>query len=358
LNYFVYIGTYTGSGSDGIYGYRFDAVTGDCERIGLVAKAENPSFLAVHPSGKFLYAVNEIGDFEGKSSGSVSAFAIDPNSGELKLLGKVASLGAMPAYVSLDKRGRYALVANYEGGSVAVFPVGESGDLEAPAAFVDHTEFSRKAGSQKSSHAHAITVSNDNRFAIAADLGLDQLLIYRFDETRGLLGPHQPPAAQLKPGAGPRHLSFHPTGKWLYVANELDSTATAFSYQAGTGELSNLQTISTLPASFTGRNSTAEIRVDQKGRFLYVSNRGHDSIAIFAIDSGTGRLTATEQVAAGGRTPRNFALDPSGNWVFAANQESNTVVLFGLNQDHGRFTESLHTLEVNSPVCVGFAPRF
>jgi 6-phosphogluconolactonase len=356
LDYFVYIGTYTGSGSQGIYGYRFDAITGDFERIGLAAEAENPSFLAVHPHGRFLYAVNEIADFEGQSSGSVSAFAIDPHSGELKLSGKIASLGAMPAYVSLDRRGRYALVANYQGGSVAVFPVAESGGLLAPSAFVDHTEASRKAGSQKSSHAHAIRVAKDNKFAIAADLGLDQLLVYRFDETRGLLSPHQPAAAELKPGAGPRHLSFHPNGKWLYVANEFDSTVTAFSYHAEAGALRHLETMSTLPPGFAGRNSPAEILVDQKGGFLYVSNRGHDSIAVFAIDSGSGRLTAIEQVPTGGRTPRNFALDPTGNWMFAANQDSNQVVLFALNQDRGRLTPSLNTLPVGSPVCIAFAP--
>jgi 6-phosphogluconolactonase len=358
LDYFVYIGTYTGSGSEGIYGYRFDAITGNFKRIGLAAEAENPSFLAVHPNGKFLYAVNEIADFKGQSSGSVSAFAIDPDSGELKLVGKTASLGAMPAYISLDQRGRYALVANYQGGSVAVFPLAESGDLLAPSAFVDHSEASRKAGSQKSSHAHAIRVSKDNQFAIAADLGLDQLLVYRFDEARGLLSPHQPAAAELKPGAGPRHLSFHPNGKWLYVANELDSSVTAFSYQAEAGSLHDLETMSTLPGSFAGRNSPGEILVDQKGRFLYVSNRGHDSIAVFAIDSGTGRLTAIEQVPTGGRTPRNFALDPTGNWVFAANQDSNQVVLLALDQERGRLTPSLNTLEVSSPVCVAFAPAF
>jgi 6-phosphogluconolactonase len=356
LEYLVYIGTYTGSGSEGIYGYRFDAMSGGFERIGLAAEAENPSFLAVHPNGKFLYAVNEIENFAGQSSGSVSAFAIDPRSGELKLLGKIASLGAMPAYVSLDQRGRYALVANYQGGSVAVFPVSESGDLLAPSAFVDHNEASRKAGSQKPSHAHAIRVSKDNQFAIAADLGLDQLLVYRFDETRGLLGSHQPPAAQLKPGAGPRHLSFHPNGKWLYVANELDSTVTAFSYQDG--GLDDLETMSTLPAGFAGRNSPAEILVDQEGRFLYVSNRGHDSIAVFAIDSASGRLTAIEHIPTGGRTPRNFALDPTGNWMFAANQDSSQVVLFALHQDRGRLTANPNTLEVSSPVCIAFAPAF
>jgi 6-phosphogluconolactonase len=358
LEYFVYIGTHTNTGSAGIYGCGFETTTGALSRIGLVAETENPSFLVVHPNGRFLYAVNEIGTFEGKSSGSVSAFAISPETGKLTLMGRVASMGAMPAYVSFDKLGRHVLVANYEGGSVAVFPIAKDGRLDAPSAFVDHAQVSRQTGELRVSHAHAIRVSNDNRFAIAADLGLDQLLTYGFDPSSGSLTSHEPKFAELLPGAGPRHLIFHPSGTFLYVVNELDSTVTVFSFEPTSGTLRSRQTISTLPESFASLNSTAEILIDQAGKVLYISNRGHDSIAVFEIDANSGILTLIEHVLSGGQTPRNFALDPSGRWLFAANQDSNNVVLFHIDQESGRLSRSAHALQVISPVCVTFAPGF
>jgi 6-phosphogluconolactonase len=352
--YFVYVGTYTKKDSKGIYAYRFDAVTGETTPVGLVAETENPSFLAAHPGGRFLYAVNEIDKFNGQASGAVSAYSIDRKTGGLSLLNQVPSMGAGPAHLSLDKTGKYLLIANYGGGSVAAFPVAKDGWVGKPSGFVQHTGSSVNPDRQTSSHAHAIVVSNDNRFAVVADLGLDELLVYKFDAAKGSLTPNDPKFAKTDPGAGPRHLAFHPNNKFVYVVNEMQSTVSAFSYDGQAGKLHSLQRLSTLPKNYTGQNSTAEIWVDRNGKFLYLSNRGHDSIAVFAIDSGNGTLSPVEDVPTGGRTPRNFAIDPTGTWLFVANQESNNIVLFRVNPNTGRLTPAQQVLQTTAPVCISF----
>jgi 6-phosphogluconolactonase len=350
--YIAYVGTYTGPDSKGIYAFRFDVSNGELTSLGLMAESTNPSFLAVDPAERFLYAANETSNYEGQKSGGVSAWAIDRKTGKLTFLNEVPSGGAGPCYVTLDKTGRYVLVANYDGGSVAVFPVGQDGRLGAASAFVQHTGHGVNPERQEGPHAHAIELSPDNRFAIAADLGLDELLVYRFDPSGGTLTANNPPFAKVEPGAGPRHLAFHPNGKFLYVINEMQSSITAFSYSAGT--LHNLGTVSTLPKEFKGHDDAAEIVVHPTGRFLYGSNRGHDSIAVFSIDPATGTLTPVEYASTRGKTPRNFAVDPTGSYLLAANQESNGVVAFRIDPKTGHLTPTGQVLAFPSPVCITF----
>ena len=350
--YIAYVGTYTGPNSRGIYAFRFDASTGELRSLGLMAESTNPSFLAVDPKGRFLYAANEISNYESQKSGGISALATDRQTGKLVFLNEVPSRGQGPCYVTLDKTGRYVLVANYDGGSVAVFPVGPDGRLGAASAFVQHTGHGVNPQRQEGPHAHAIELSPDNRFAIAADLGLDELLIYRLDPSRGTLTPNNPPFATVEPGAGPRHLAFLPDGKFLYVINEMQSSITAFSYDAGA--LRNLGTVSTLPKEFKGNNDAAEIAAHPTGKFLYGSNRGHDSIAVFSIDPAAGTLTPVEYASTRGKTPRNFAIDPTGSYLLVANQDSNSVVGFRIDAKTGRLTPTGQVLEFPSPVCIAF----
>jgi len=352
--YLVYIGTYTGPASKGIYAYRFDASTGQATSLGLVGETVNPSFLAIDPSRRFLYAANEVSDYQGKKSGAVSAFAIDRKSGKLTFLNELPSGGAGPCYVSLDKTGKHVVVANYDSGSVAVFPVLAGGKIGEPSSVIQHTGHGPDPKRQEGPHAHQIDTSPDNRFALAADLGLDEVLVYRFDAAKGTLAANDPPFAKVAPGAGPRHFVFHPNAKFLYVIDEVASTVTAFSYDAASGTLQLLTAVSTLPEGFKGSNDTAEIKVSPDSKFLYGSNRGHDSIATFSLDSSTGTPTFVETVSTGGKTPRNFEIAPGGDYVFAANQESNNVVVFKVDKTTGHLTPTGQELETPSPVCIKF----
>ncbi len=356
-SYIAYIGTYTAkTNSKGIYAYKFDSEKGQLTAIGVAAESVDPSFLAVHPNGKYLYAVNEVGNYNGSVSGAVSAFAIDAKTGTLKLLNQVASRGAGPCYISLDKNGSFVLVANYDSGSIASFPVHDDGTLGTASGFVQHSGTGPNKERQEGPHAHWIATSPDNRFALAADLGLDQILIYGFDPSRGTFTPSISGFAKLKPGSGPRHLAFHPNGKFAYVLSEMESSVTAFSYQSKTGAMASLQTISALPADYSGTKEAAEIAVHPSGKFLYTSNRGHDSIAVFAIDEKKGTLKSLGQVLTGGKTPRHFAIDPRGNYLLAENQESNNIVIFHIDAATGNLTPTGQTIEVPSPVCITFVP--
>src|SRR5271165_562187 len=309
----VYIGTYTdkSSASKGIYAYRFDPATAQLTSLGLAAESANPSFLTIHPNHKFLYAVNETGDYKGQKSGGVSAFAIDRATGKLTLLNEVASRGADPCYITVDRTGKFVLVANYTGGSVAVFPILADGKLGEASAFVQHTGHGTNPERQEGPHAHSIDLSPDNRFAMVDDLGLDELLVYKFDGDKGSLAPNDPPFTKLDAGSGPRHFALRPDGKFAYVISEMGHTVTVFSNDAAGGRLQVLQTITTLPKDFTGRNDDAEIAVHPSGRFLYASNRGDDSIAIYAIDQSKGTLTQVGIVPTGGKEPRSFEIDPT-----------------------------------------------
>ena len=352
--YLLFVGTYTDKESKGIYAYRFDAVSGELTPAGLAAETTNPSFLAVDPSRRFLYAVNEVSKYKDAASGAVSAFAIDRQAGKLSLLNEVPSRGADPCYIALDKTGKYVLVANYTGGSVAVFPVLNDGRLGESSAFVQHVGSSVNHERQEGPHAHWIETTADNRFAIAVDLGLDQVRVYRFDAANGTLVANDPAFAQLDPGAGPRHVAFHPSGKFAYVVNELNSTVTSFSYDNQRGALRPLHTVSTLPQGFSGENSTAEIHLHPNGKFLFASNRGHDSIAVFSVSPGTGALTPVDHVSTQGKTPRNFEIDPTGTRLFVANQIGGNIVVFRINPRTGKLAPTGQVLQVPSPVSLKF----
>ncbi len=356
--YFVYVGTYTeeGSKSKGIYAYRFDPAQAKLTSIGVAAETTNPSFLAVHPNHRFLYAVNEVGNYKGEKSGAVSAFAIDHSTGKLTLLNQVASGGADPCYITVDKTGKYVLVANYTGGSVAVFPVREDGRLGEASAFVQHTGHGTNPERQEGPHAHSIDLSPDNRFALVNDLGLDETLVYKFDGAKGSLVPKELSFVKENPGAGPRHFALHPNGKFAYVINEMQSAVSVFAFEGKDGVLRPLQTISSLPETFHGHDDAAEIEIHPSGKFLYASNRGHDSIAVFAIDQDKGTLTSIEYVPTKGAGPRNFEIAPGGSLLFAANEKSDNIVVFRIHPTTGRLAPTGKVLEVVQPVCVKFVP--
>ncbi|HET7293878.1 MAG TPA: lactonase family protein [Vicinamibacteria bacterium] len=344
----VYVGTYTSGESRGIYRLRLDLATGTLTPEGEPAPAVDPSFLALSADGTRLYAVNETGQSRDDAPGAVSAFAVDAATGALTLLNKVSSGGAAPCHLSLDREGRHVLVANYWGGSVAVFALESDGRLGRQTAFVQH-EGENPTPRDPGPHAHAIHVDPAGRHSLVTDLGLDTLFVYGFDPGRGALAPEPAPVA-LGPGAGPRHLAFHPDGRFVYVINELSSTITAFAYAAGAAR--ELQTVSTLPAGFGGKNSTAEVAVSPDGRFLYGSNRGHDSLAIFAIDAASGKLTPVGHQPTRGRHPRHFALDPTGAYLIAANRDSDNLAVFRVDRRTGRLEPVGEPLRLPRPVCV------
>jgi 6-phosphogluconolactonase len=352
--YFVYFGTYTGKDSKGIYVARFRPGTGKLTPVELAAETVSPSFLAADPAQHYLFAANEIGDYQGSKSGSVTSFAIDRRSGKLTLLNTVASRGADPCHLTVDKTGKHVLVANYTGGSVAVLPVKADGVLGESSGFVQHSGSSVDPERQKEPHAHNVVLTSGDRFAVVSDLGLDKLMVYRFHPETGTLTANEPPSGSVKAGSGPRHIAFHPNGRYAYAISEMGNIITAFDWDGDKGTFHELQTVSTLPKDFKGENTTAEIAIDPSGRFLYGSNRGHDSIAVYAIDRANGTLTFVEDDSTLGKEPRNFALDPSGRYLFAANQNSNTVVLFRVNPKNGRLTPAGQQIAVVSPVCVTF----
>jgi 6-phosphogluconolactonase len=349
-NYLLYVGTYTKGESKGIYVFRYSSASGETMPLGLAAETVNPSFLTIDSHGKFLYAVNEVSDHKGAASGAVTAFSIDHTSGKLSRLNEIASRGADPCYIAFDKTGKYLLVANYTGGNIAVFPVQSDGRVGEASAFVQHSGSSVNKQRQEGPHAHWIETTADNRFAIAADLGLDKLLVYRFDQARGALTPNDPAFAAVERGAGPRHVAFARNEKFAYSVNELGSTVTAFTFDVAHGVLHSFQTISTLPKGFSGENDTAEIHVHPSGRFLFASNRGHDSIAVFSIDKASGRLTSAGDFSTEGKTPRNFEIDPGGSRLLVANQDSGNIVMFRIDPNTGALKASGQVLHVPSPV--------
>jgi 6-phosphogluconolactonase len=356
----VYIGTYTQGKSKGIYLLELepgqDPGRPTLQAKGLVGETVNPSFLAIHPGRRFLYAVGEIGDFEGQKTGAVNAFAIDPPSGKLTLLNRQPSGGSGPCHVVVDKEGKNVLVANYGSGSVEALPLTDDGRLGKPTSVQQHHGASVNRQRQEGPHAHSINLDAANRFAVAADLGLDKLLVYRFDAAQGRLFPNSPPAVSVTPGSGPRHFAFHLRGRFAYVINELTCTVTAFTYDAERGVLQEMQTISTLPHELRAGYSTAEVQVHPSGKFLYGSNRGHDSIAVFAIDQETGKLTPVQNQSTLGKTPRNFGIDPTGTYLLAANQDSDNVTLFRIDTATGKLSDLGVQIDVPKPVCVKFVP--
>lgn len=350
-----YVGTYTGPKSKGIYMLKLDPATGSLSRPELVGQMKDPSYLAIHPTGKFLYAIGEVNEFKGKKAGEVAAFSIDPTTGMLTMLNEETSGGPGPCFISIDHTGKDALVANYAGGSVECLPIKADGSLGEPTAFIQHTGSSVDQSRQKEPHAHSIYPTPDNQYAIACDLGLDKLLIYKFDAAKGTLTPSDPAFGKVAPGQGPRHLAFHPNGKWAYNCNEMGLTACAFAYDPAKATLTQIQSIDTLAEGASRKGaSTAEVVVHPSGKFLYVSNRGNDTLAIFAIDQTTGKLTAAGHASSGGKTPRDFRIDPTGTFLLAANQGSDNIVVFRIDQTTGALTPTGSTAEVGAPVCIQF----
>jgi 6-phosphogluconolactonase len=354
--YFVYFGTYTKAKSKGIYRARLDTATGRLSPAEVAAECQDPAFLAVHPTEKFLYAIDERSDPAKTPGRGVRAYAVDGHTGALTFLNEQSAGGAGPCHLAVDPDGKCVLVANYGAGSVAALPLASDGRVGAPSSVVQHTGSSVHPTRQKQPHAHGIYVAPGKRFGLSPDLGNDKILVYRLDVAKPLLSPNSPEFAALPPGSGPRHLAFHPNGKFVYVINELLCTMSVFSLDAQRGEMKELETVSTLPAGETVKPgfSTAEVMAHANGKFLYGSNRGHNSITAFAIDPSTGRLKQIGNTPTQGKAPRHFAIDPTGTWLLAENQGSDTVVVFRIDADSGRLTPTGQTLEVPVPVCAVF----
>lgn len=344
-DYFVYVGTYTGKGSKGIEAWRFNPAKPELTPVGTVAETENPSFLAKHPTKPLIYAVNET------AKGTVSAFRMDEKTGKLSFINSVTSRGAHPCHISIDKTGRYVLAANYSSGDVVVIRIEDDGRLGGITAYDKHAGSGPNKGRQREPHAHSINLSPDNKYAVAADLGTDELIVYAFDAAGGKLTRHG--VTKTAPGAGPRHFTFHPDGRRAYAINELSSTITAYAWDGSKGTLTELGTAPTLPADYKGQNTTAEVVVHPSGKFVYGSNRGHDSLAVFrATERGAPQLV--EHVKTGGRTPRNFTFEPTGKFLFAANQDTGDIHVFEADAARGTLKAAGQKINVSMPVCVRF----
>ena len=369
----LYVGTYTNTaaGSKGIYAWRFDAATSTVTSLGLAGETDSPSWVVVHPNKRFLYAANELPPPEaGGPAGAVTTFSIDAASGKLTQIGRVKTNGLAPAHMLVDPTGKWAIVGNYgngagsEGTSIAVFAIGADGKLaDTPKAFVPHVPKPKrldpaapppKNGNPPTSHPHCVLLSPDSRFLFVAEKGFDEIVVYRFDAVTGALTPNTPPAVEAtKFGAAPRHLAFGRTGKFLYVCYEAGRAVATFAYDAANGTLSPLDTQSTLPPEAPQTGSCAEIEVHPDGNYLYVSNRGHNSLALLTIDQAKGTLTFKDTFPVGG-TPRNFKIDPTGNYVFAEGQNNGVTVVFKIDRSTGMLTKTNVTLDTPAPVCIAF----
>ena len=351
--YLLYVGTYTGGDSMGIYCYQLDRSTGQLRPMGDY-EVDNPSYLAIDSTRNRLFAVNESSVFGGRPGGSVSALAIEPSSGKLTLINQQFSHGGAPCYLTVDRNGRYLLLVNYMGGNIVVLPVDEDGALGEPSDIVTHSGSSQHPTRQEAPHPHSIVLDPENNFAFIPDLGLDKVMQYRFNAEDGRLHPNERPYLKTKPGSGPRHMVFHPTHDNAYVINELNSTITGYSYDPIRGHLRDIQTVSTLPEGYGGTNITADLHLSPNGRFLYGSNRGHDSIAHFAVDQETGQLTLIDITSTEGAKPRGFAIDPTGAFLLAANQDSHSIIIFRIDQGNGKLIPTGHGIHIPSPVCLKF----
>jgi 6-phosphogluconolactonase len=364
----VYVGTYTepirfGTGKilagkgEGIYTFRMDRSSGAMELVGKATSITNPSYLAFDSTQHFLYAVNELKIYEDKPTGTISAFAVDPKTGKLEFLNKRLTHGTDPCHVLVDKKRRHVFVANFMSGSVCVLPVRDDGSLEEASDFIQHQGSSIDPVRQTGPHAHSVTLDKANRLAFVPDLGLDKIVVYRFDPERGMLEPHSVPWIKVRPGAGPRHVTFHPGGNLAFLINELVSTLMVLSYDARKGTFTTLQVVPTLPEGFQGESTCADVQVSPSGDFVYGSNRGHDSIVIYKIHRRTGRLTYVDHESTQGRTPRSFGIDPSGRFLLVANQDTDTIVTFHIDAQTGKLQPTGHVTQVPTPVCVKFLSR-
>lgn len=355
-NDLVFVGTGSGHGSKGIYAFRFNASTGEAGPLTLAAEAESATYVIVHPNRRYLYTVNEINTFQGKPAGSVEAFKIDAAAGTLQPLNRVSSGATGPCHISFDKTGRYVLVANYAGGAVAVLPILRNGRLGQATTVIHHKGSGVNPRRQQSPHAHGIIASPDNRFVLAADLGLDQVLIYKFDASKGTLTPNDPPFGKVPDGSGVRHIVFHPNGRFLYAVNEMGSSVTTFAWDAGRGALTPLGTVSSLPKGSSVESSGGEIRILPDGKAVYSSNRGHDSIAVFAINSSSGMPKPIQIEPVGGKTPRDFNLDPAARYLISAGQDSDNITIFKVDSQSGKLTPSGTGFKAPNPQSIAFLP--
>jgi len=361
----VLVGTYTepilfGTGQvlqgkgEGIHAYRLDESTATLRPIATNSGIANPSYLVFDASQKYLYAVNELKRYEGQPTGAVSAFVVEGSTGRLALLNRQPTHGTDPCHVAVDRARAHLFVANFMSGSVCVMAIRSDGSLSEPSDVVQHHGSSVDSRRQDGPHAHAVTLDPAERRVLVPDLGLDKVMLYRFDPSRGKLEPNAVPSIATKPGAGPRHVVFHPNGRFVYLINELDSTVAALAYEGGAGLLRHLQTIGTLPGAFSGENTCADIHVHPSGRFVYASNRGHDSIAIFRLDSDGGTLALIGHEPTRGRTPRSLAIDPAGRFLIVANQDSDSLVTFRIDSETGALRSKGEAAWAPTPVCVRF----
>lgn len=351
----LYVGAYTGKDrAQGISVCDFDSATGKLSNIRLAVEARNPSFLAIHPDKSTIFAVGETADFNGKKGGAVSAYSINHENGQLAPINHVSSMGPGPCHISVDASGKAAFIANYSGGSVASYPILAGNKLGEAASFIQHTGSSENPNRQKEPHAHSINLDKAGKFAFAPDLGTDKIMIYRVDAEKGTLTPNDPPSASVAPGSGPRHFTFHPSGKYAFVINEMLFTITAFKYDADKGSLTEIQTISTLPAGAEPKGGTAEVVAHPNGKFLYGSNRGHDSIAVLNVDEATGKMTFLGTQGQGVKWPRNFVLDPTGKWLLVANEQGHSIVVFGIDPETGELHPTENHIETKNPSCLRF----
>ena len=353
----VYIGTYTTKGSKGIYLCELDMKTGTLTLKGAVATTPNPTFVALAPNHKYLYAANEIDNFHGAKAGAVSAWAIQPKTGALTFINDSSTKGDGPCHVSVDSKSRYVFAANYGAGSLTAMPIEKNGGVGAATGFVQHEGTSVDPKRQEGPHAHSIYIDAADHFAYACDLGLDKVFVYHFDPVNGSLTPNDPPAAMVPPGSGPRHIAFHPNGKFAYVINEMKSTVTAMKWDPKSGVMQEIETVSTVPADNTVENSTAEVFMHPNGKFLYGSNRGHNSIAIFSVDGTTGKVKRIANQSTQGKTPRSFNLDPTGAFLLAANQDTDNVFVYRVNPETGMLTPTGHSVHISMPVCIVYMPE-
>lgn len=347
----VFISAFAAGDEGAIHAYQLDVASGKLRSLAKTTDVEHPFFLAVSPDNRFLYSIHAPGQFGGENDEQVTAFALEGRSGKLKLLNRQSARGTAACYLDVDATGKTVLVANYTTGSVAALPVQEDGSLGPAAAFVQHEGSSVNPDRQDGPHAHCIVLSPDNRFALSADLGLDQVLVYQVDPSSAQLKPHQPPFATTRKGAGPRHLTFHPNGRHVYVINELENSVTHFNYDVASGSLTEQKTISTLPEDFDGTSYCADVKITPDGRYLYGTNRGHDSIASYRIrDDGSLEKIAIEPSL--GKGPQNLAITSGGELLLCANMPGSNVAVFRIDAASGRLHSVRDPLKMPSPSCI------
>jgi 6-phosphogluconolactonase len=350
----MYVGTYTEGTSKGVYAYRFDNKTGKMTPLGLEAESADPTFLALHPNGKFLYGVNEINTFQGKKAGAVTAWSVDHATGKLTLLNQVSTQSPGPCHLIVDATGKTLMVANYAGGSFTSFPIAADGKLGEAASFIPEQGSSTDKGRQGQPHGHSVNLPKNNKFMLGADLGTDKVMVFKLDPATARLSANDPPFGMVKPGSGPRHLVFAPDQKHVYVLSEMAASVTTFEFNPDTGAMKDIDVESALPADYTGEKSAAEIQIDAKGEHLYTSNRGHDSIAVFEIDRKTAKPKLIQNMSTGGAQPRAFVIDPSGNFLIAGNQKTNNISTFKIDHATGKLTATGDKIDLGAPVTFVF----